>query len=126
MKKQLISIALLATILLQSCVAYQKTSISLDEAKNKGKVKVMRRTGNYSKFKNIHMEDGVYYGNINNKEVLLKVSQFSAIYLEDKEKSKKQTIKLAVGIVVTIGIFFLIGAAITASSINKALTSLGI
>lgn len=95
MKKSL-SLVLLATILLQSCVAYQKTSVSLEQAYNKGKVKLVDMHGNKHTIQNIEMKDSIYYAFIKEKRTILYESQISSIYLVDKKKSKTQTIIFSV------------------------------
>jgi len=89
--KQSITIVLLVTILLQSCVAYQKTSVSIDEANMTGEVKIMTTKGEKIKLKNIELEEGIYYGFDGKNEVRLDPDQISSIYLKDHEKSRKQT-----------------------------------
>ena len=91
MKKQPISIALLVTILLQSCVAYQNTSVSANEAHNRGKVKVKSNRGISYEFSNIEMRDSIYYGVNEEVNIPLVPSQISGIYLKDNGKSKTQT-----------------------------------
>ena len=105
MKKQLISIVLLATILLQSCVAYQKTSVSINEAFEKGSVKVISTDGGKKKYMNITMEDSIYYGFGTWGWVRLDTNYISKIYLEDIKKSKKN--KSAV-IAVTVTVVVLV------------------
>ena len=89
--KKSISIFLLATILLQSCVAYQKTSVSLNEAQNQGKIKVATTYGTLMEFKNIYQKDSIYYGVAGTQEIRLDTTQVSAVYLQDIQESKKQT-----------------------------------
>ena len=60
--KKSISLVLLATIIFQSCAVYQKTSLTLDEAKDKGKVRVITSQGDALKFNNIVQKDSMYYG----------------------------------------------------------------
>ena len=106
MKKQSISIVLLATILLQSCVAYQKTSVSLEEAANRGKVKLIHTDGTFLLFKNIEMQDSIYYGFINNIQRPLVESNFSGIYLQDKKKSEIQTVIFVPTFLLALGFGF--------------------
>jgi hypothetical protein len=91
MKKQLISIALLVTILLQSCVVYQDTTVSINEAHNRGKVKVKSNRGVSYEFSNIEMRDSIYYGVNKNGDIPLKTELITSIYLQDINKSKTQT-----------------------------------
>ena len=91
MNKQLISIALLVTILLQSCVAYQKTSVSLNEAANKGQVRVYNNMGERFVFAKINLRDSVYYGVKGSKETTLYAAQISGLYLHDIDASKRNS-----------------------------------
>lgn len=108
MTKQLISITLLATILLQSCVAYHSTSTSINEAKYMGKVKVISTVGNNQSFKNIYLKDSIYFGMRGNKEIRLNPAEISGIYLKDFKKSRTQTNVLVVGIVTALGVVALV------------------
>ncbi len=92
--KKSISIILLATILLQSCVAYQKTSVSLNEAYDRGKVEVINNVGKSTRFTNIILKDSIYYGiNSANRfvEEPLDSLNISAIYLQDIKESRINT-----------------------------------
>ena len=60
--KKSISIFLLGTVLFQCCVVYQKTPVSLSDAANKGKVKVVTTNNKKLKFPNIEFENGIYKG----------------------------------------------------------------
>ncbi len=95
MKKKSISFVLLAVILLQSCVAYQKTSVSLDSAVDKGKVKVVKTSGNEFRFKNIYIKNNIYYGDAKTQEIRIDTTQIKNIYLKDRKKSNKRTVLLA-------------------------------
>ena len=98
---QSISIVLLVTILLQSCVVYQKTSVSLNEAYDRGNVKIKSTNGKNKKYTNIIMEDSIYYGvqDWHNKLPILPAS-IDSIYLKDKKKSARLIwlIPLSVGV----------------------------
>ena len=104
MTKQLMSITLLATILLQSCVAYNSSSTSINQAKNMGKVKVISTFGNNKSYKNIYLKDSLYFGLRGNKEIRLNPAEISGIYLKDYKKSRTQTNVLVVGLVTALGI----------------------
>ena len=97
MKKQAVSIALLATLLIQSCVVYQHTTVSIDEAHNKGKVKVKSNRGISYEFSNIEIRDSIYYGVSKKGDIPLKTALIASIYLQDIDKSKTKTIIAAVG-----------------------------
>ena len=88
MKKRTIAYVLTLLILCQSCVAYQKTSVSLNEAQNQGWVKVKNSYGNRFEFKNIYIEDSVYYGLHRPVDIRLDSGSISGIYLQDKKKSQ--------------------------------------
>ena len=104
--KKPVSLVLLATILLQSCVAYQKTSVSLNEATNKGKVKLIDANGRVYAALNIEMQDSIYYALIKKNKIALVESQYSGIYLEDKKKSKTQTVIFWASFVIVVGFGF--------------------
>jgi hypothetical protein len=85
--KKSISIVLLATILLQSCAAYQKTSVPIHQTVGRGEVKVKYNTGKEYKFKNIKLVDGEYYGvrsGFSSSEHLMKIDNtISSFYLKE-------------------------------------------
>ena len=108
MKKQSISIVLLATILLQSCVAYQKTSVSLDSAVDKGKVKVVKTSGNEFRFKNIYIKNNIYYGDAKTQEIRIDTTQIKNIYLKDRKKSNKRTVLVALSPLIVYGAWLVI------------------
>lgn len=65
MKKQSIAYFLLFTLLIQSCVAYKKTSITPDQAHDIGiKGRLIRHNGDTLIFYNIKLTDSVYYANM--------------------------------------------------------------
>ena len=105
--KKSVSFVLLATILLQSCVAYQKTSVSLNEAENKGKVKVTTTLGDESEYDNIDFRNNGYFGTYAHGEISLDSAQISSIYLQDIMKSKHQTIITIVSVVIVIPILLI-------------------
>lgn len=114
MKKQTTAFVLLVTILLQSCVAYQNTSMSIDEAQNKGPVRVTSTHGNDIKFRNIQAKDGIYYG-VNGKKVTpIDPAQIISIHLKDIKKSKTQTAILAT--LLTVSFVALALAAVVAAT----------
>ena len=113
--KKSISIVLLATILLQSCVAYHDTSVSLNEAKDKGRVRVSYTDGRDASFGNIIFKDSTYYGipvpkHISEKP--LDSINIRAIYLKDIKKSKTQSVIF--GVTSATIFILLIGALILA------------
>ncbi len=82
-----ISIILLATILLESCVFYQKTTVSLKEAQDIGKVKLTTTHGEVYIFKSIILRDSLYFGVNKNAQQVLYESKISSIYLQNMKKS---------------------------------------
>ena len=72
----------MAALVLQSCVAYQSTSVSINDAYNKGNVRVLTTTGEKIKFQNIELRDSTYYGVTENNRVKLNINKISAIHLE--------------------------------------------
>ena len=115
--KKSVSVILLATILLQSCVAYQKSSVSLSEAQNQGSVKVTTTSGEQFEFTNIYVKDSLYYGVAKTQDLLLDTSQIINIYLKDVKKSKSYTAWVIIGGVVTIAIVgWVIGVYIWAAN----------
>ena len=105
MKKQSISIVLLASILLQSCVAYQKTSVSLEDAANRGNVKLIGTDGNVYEIQNIEMQDSIYFGFIGKEKIVITEASLSGIYLQDKKKSSRWTV---LGITIPIIVFIVV------------------
>jgi len=107
--KKSTSIVLLATILLQSCVAYQKTSVSLEEAANKGNVKLIGTDGNVYEMRNIEMQDSIYYGFIGKEKTLIAEASLAEIYLQDKKKSTRWTVLgITIPIVVLLVVFIVV------------------
>ena len=109
--KKSVSILLLAALLFQSCVVYQKTSVSISEATDSGKVMVVDDLGTH-KYKSIELNNGFYYG-LNTPDTLtikmpIYVDKITAIYLKDIKKSKKRTKGLVVGLAFgSVGLVFL-------------------
>jgi len=122
MKKTIISIFFLVTILFQSCVVYQKSSVSLDESLNKGKTKIIDkheiRNGlkvispppKEHTFKNIELINGVYYGVSAKDTIAIDTTVVASVYLRDIKKSNISTIILVAALVPVV---VLIGAAIS-------------
>jgi len=75
----------------QSCTVYQKTTISLEQSIDKGKVQVVTTEGREVKFKNIVSTNNVYFGVVSNEDgnanVQLSSGSIESIYLQDKTKS---------------------------------------
>ncbi len=118
--KKSISLSLIALLLLESCVVYQKIPIALSEAHDRGKVKVITNTDEKLKFKKIIIEDSVYYG-FDRKKLKNEYGEFEwvditrqlnvdvveAIYLKDRKKSIVRTVflVLATPLVIILGTF---------------------
>jgi hypothetical protein len=89
MKKQPILCFLLLFILFQSCVVYQKTPVSFEDAINKKKAKLITTNGREIILQNIIKEDSIYYGVLIDQRVPLPPEQIQSIYLEDINRTAK-------------------------------------
>ncbi len=123
-----LALLLIVIILSQGCVVYQPTAVPLSEAHDKGRVKVITNSGDEIRYKNIELEDGIFYvvhkERIKNdvkgyewveKRTILNSDTISSVYLKDYKKSKNKTVLLvAVGIpgafLLYVGIFILVFA----------------
>ena len=85
--KKSVSFILLATILLESCVFYQKTAVSLKEAQGMGKAKLTTTHGQVYIFNTIILRDSLYFGVNKNHQQVLNEGQISSIYLQNMKKS---------------------------------------
>jgi hypothetical protein len=75
MSKKSAVFVLLAVMLQQSCVVYQKTPVALEDAYDRGRVKVIFTDGSKLKIKNLKLEaDEVYYHNGFEKDSIIKKS----------------------------------------------------
>ena len=112
-----IILLLLAALLLQSCIAYQKTPVSLKEAENAGKVKVVTAVDKKLTLKNIKLQGEVYYAEGGKHEnMVLDSAQIKAVFLKDLKKSKRRTWITTLGIGIPI-LLLVTGVVIYASSI---------
>ncbi len=108
------------SILLQSCMAYHTNSVSLSQAANQGKIKMVAEAGQVYKFDNIALRDSVYYGlgreyldnyayiAHNEASTPLDSTKIEAIYTKDVKKSKRKTawlVSLPVAYIVLVLIF---------------------
>ena len=124
-RKQIKHLALLfaSLILLQSCVVYQKSSVSLDQAAKEGtKVKVKTNTNKTYKFQRIGFEDGNFYGEqkiVGYKKVIIPLqdNEIYKVLLKDKTKSTILSIGLSV---VLVGVILVIITADFPLSFNLA------
>ena len=108
--KKLISIVLLALFLLQSCVIYQKTSIPIDSAVAKGKVKLISTEGREIHFDKIEKKDSLFYGTVNSIDWHIPVSEVESIYLANKKATTIVNLITVLGSVLLIVTFLLINA----------------
>ena len=117
MKRQ-IAIFILVNIFLQSCFVSQKTSVSVDEAVNKGKVTFENNEGKKIYLKNIIYEDGAYYGIWDNKQMVPMDSIDSIdFYLKDIKASRNRTGWFIVGfVIIPLGILCGIAASTVSAS----------
>jgi len=109
-------IVLIITTMLQSCHGFDNTSTNMVNASYRGWVKVTTKDGKKYKFINIESLGENYYGvkrgfkiiddpylgkhRIWQKKIPLDTALISGIYLEDIDKSKRQTALAPVGFVV--------------------------
>lgn len=116
MKKLIIPIAylLLFTLLIQSCkvTTYHSEIVPLDQAYDKGKGKAIYKGAEF-KFKNIYLDEGVYYLKIRERvknsdgkyqtvesREIIDESLMQSIYLKDGKKSGWRT----VGLILALGL----------------------
>lgn len=124
MKTRIIVQLLFLVIINQSCVVYQIQSVSLNEAVDKG-IGMVYSNGEELKFKNITLQDSVYYFEIGRERkknisgeyewvdtiITLDSAKVSVILLKDIKKSKKRTALLVVS---SIPMGFVLGTVIFA------------
>lgn len=79
--KKSVSFVLLVAILLQSCATYQKKAVSINQASEKGKVKVVTNNGKRVIFNNIINEGGNYYGIYNYNRIPIDTIRTTSFYL---------------------------------------------
>jgi len=91
MKNKRITLLVLLFVFLQSCTVYNSTSVSLEEATDKGKVRVFNNAGLEWVFKEIQMKDSVFYGVTSKDTLKIRQNQVSTIYTIDKEESERKT-----------------------------------
>jgi hypothetical protein len=108
MKKSL-SIFFIATILLQSCYVYDKTSVPITRATNNGRVKITNIHGQEFPMKEIILVDGVYFGKNHKKLIPINTPNEKQYYLLDITKTNSKTaIGITAAIVIPIGVLILI------------------
>ena len=98
-------------------MVYEKQGISLEEAQDKGRVKIIKTNGEKYKFTNILFQDSLYYGQKLNSNRLIKiyVDDIESVHLYNEEKSKSRTGVLVASI-------FIILMLLTFTSILAGLT----
>jgi hypothetical protein len=110
-KKQ-IAIFLLVNIFLQSCVVYQKTSVPLESAVDKGKAKLITTNGERFILRNIEKEDSVYYCQAIYEtwydNMPISPASVDSIYLKDKKKSTLLSWLIPLSVVVGLFSIFLL------------------
>ena len=115
MKKSL-SLFLIATIALQSCYVYQKTSVSITRATNNGRVKIINNSGKEYELKEIILDDGVYFGEYRGKLIHINSPIEKQYYLLDISRTESKTaLGITAAIVIPIGVILLL----TVISINQ-------
>ena len=110
-KSKLVCVLLIFVVLLQSCAAYHKTPVSIEDAvTSNNKVLVFTNNDAKLKLKKIELIDGKYYGISEDadrkiKRIPLNESDIKAIRVLDKSASTWGTIGIVAGsLLVIIGI----------------------
>lgn len=86
MKNHKILVLILLLVLLQSCTVYNKTPISIEEAKGKGKVKVVVSKDRIFQFDEVDSKNGVFYGVNGEKVTHIDEKQITGIYTINEQK----------------------------------------
>ena len=98
------AIILLSCLLFQSCVVYQNVPVSLDQAVNKGRAKIVTPYADKILCKKIIFEDGDYYAIKEGDGAKILISSTNAseieIFLYDNKKSDVQSL-IFIGAVAT-------------------------
>lgn len=94
---KLISLFFISIIMFQSCVGYQSTSISLEQAaKEQKRTKIRTSSNNKYYYEKIVLEEGQFYGikklNKNMVKIPLDTNEINDVYLQSKSKSSWMTI----------------------------------
>ena len=95
--------------------------MSLNEATNKGKVKLIDANGSVYAALNIEMQDSIYYALIKKNKIALVESQYSGIYLEDKQKSKEQTVIFWASFVIVLSLGFALMFAAALENLDNSI-----
>lgn len=83
--RKFISSILLFALILQSCVVYHSTPIALEDAYNKGMVKLVAADGSKLKYDNLIQKEGVIYGATGYSK---DTTNFWREYIRDEEGKK--------------------------------------
>lgn len=109
MNKKNIASFLILLISIQSCVVYQKSSVSIDEAVDAGKVKLITTLEKEIIINNIEKTDTAFYGNLGEYKIHIPTDEVQYIYMLDKKKTNNRAfIGIGVGVGVLIGLFAII------------------
>ena len=84
-------IFLFCIIFFQGCVVYQPIPVSIDNASNSGRVKVISNQGDVIYYRSIVMVDSSYYGIRGSIKIPLDSIQVNSIFLEDRYLSNMKT-----------------------------------
>ena len=119
-----ISIALLFTLLSQSCTVYKVKSVALEDAYDKGKVKLYLVDGSKLKFKNLITKQGDTYGQVKEKlkdESGKKIPNYEKLSAEIKSiHLKNEALSIIIPVLVIAGsmfVAFLISPMVTLYSL---------
>ena len=120
LKTKTLAFFFLITILLQSCVAYQNTPVSLQQAEqSKKQVKVNTVSNQTYHFKQIVSEGNQFYGLKKKKGEVVKIAlqdnAYNKVYLHSKRKSTWTTIA---AISVPVITFVILGSTVTFTAGN--------
>ena len=126
MNSNIIIQLLIFIVIGQSCAVYQDLPVSLSEAHNQGKGKLVYKAGDLIKFQNIMQEDSVSYFVLNRERkknlngeyewsdtrINLDSATISVILLKDIKKSRKKTTLFVVVGIPAAWVLVMIGAII--------------
>ena len=109
MNKKNIASFLILLISIQSCVVYQNSSVSIDEAIDVGKVKLITTSDKEILINNIEKTDTAFYGNLGKYKIHIPTNEVQYIYMLDKKKTNNWAfIGIGVGVGVLIGLVYII------------------
>ena len=103
MHKRNLTFLLILLFSIQGCVVYQKPTVSLSQALDKGKVKVTMKDGTSQKYKSVIYQDEAYYGKYfygSNGWQFEKLDSLNieAVQIKDRKKSTTRSVLLALGL----------------------------